>query len=299
MKRTQKAGLVVEAAIVLPLFVFALLMFIYFFQLMELQLKLQSVLNQTAEQTASYGYLLGRVLAVSQDKAEDMLEESGLFSEDGLLSVDDAGDWMMELLSTSLAEAAFKQIASRYIDAEDVSLLRIVNGWTGVDFSGSCLKDDASCVVVKARYYVRIPFVPELFSQIELSQSAVCRSFCGDRTYIPIGSEEDDAQADDLYYITPNGSVYHVSRECSYLKITVLSVDESKIADMRNNSGAKYYPCERCAKGKEISGLVYYTRGGSSYHAGSGCSSLTRTVQEVSKEMIEGLPPCSRCGRGE
>lgn len=284
---------------VLPLFVFAVLLFIYLFQLMELQLKMQSALNQTAEQTASYGYLLGRVFAVSQDKAEDMLEKSGLFSEDGLFSVDDTGDWIMELLSTSMAEPAFRQITSRYMDAEDVLLLRIVNGWEGVDFSGSCLQDDANCVVVKVKYYVRVPFVPELFSQIELSQSAVCRSFCGDRAHVVLDGEEEQEQEEGVYYLTPNGSVYHVSKECSYLKITVLTTDGTKIEDLRNSNGGKYYPCERCVKGEERNGLVYYTKNGSSYHAGSDCSSLKRTVQEASIEMIEGLPPCSRCGRGE
>lgn len=298
MKRTWKAVLTVEAAVVLPLFMFAVLALIYLFQVMELQLKLQSALNRTAEQTASYGYLLGRVLAVSEGKVEDWLEKSELFSEDGLLSVDDTGEWIIKLLSSSVAEPAFKQIAAHYMDISDPAVLRIVGGWDGVNFHSSCLKDEACCVVVRAKYSVRVPFVPEVISELELCQTAVCRLFCGDRAYIPVDRDEEELE-EGVYYMTPSGSVYHVSRECSYLKITVLNTDWTRIESMRNSSGGKYYPCERCVKGAAPAGQVYYTRSGSSYHATHFCSSLTRTVVEVSEEEIVGLPPCSRCGRGE
>ena len=66
------AVLTVEAAVALPLFLFTVLSFCYLFQVMEFQIKLQSALNQTAEQAASYGYLLGRVTAVTEQKAEEL-----------------------------------------------------------------------------------------------------------------------------------------------------------------------------------------------------------------------------------
>lgn len=298
MRRTWKAILTVEAAIVLPLFVFAVLAFVYLFQVMELQLKMQSALNRTAEQTASYGYLLDRALAVSEDKVEGLLEKSGLFSEGGLLSVDDAGEWMIKLLSSSVAEPALKQIAAHYIDIKDPAVLRIAEGWEGVDFHASCLKDEDGCVVVRVEYSVRVPFLPKALSEMEVCQSAICRLFCGDRTYIPADKDEEETE-EGVYYTTPSGSVYHVSKECSYLKMTVLSADRARIDELRNSSGGKYYPCERCVKGEVSAGQVYYTRSGSSYHVIRTCSSLTRTITKVSEEDIVGLPPCSRCGRGK
>lgn len=298
MKHRQRAVLTVEAAVVLPLFIFSVLAFVYLFQVMELQLKLQSALNRTAEQTASYGYLLGRVLAVTEDRAEDVLERSGLFSEEGLLSVDETGEWMMGLLSSAASGPVFGQITAQYIEEGDPAVLRIVNGWDGIDFSGSCLKDDKSCVVVKAAYRVKVPFVPSVLPEIEFCQSAVCRMFCGDRAYVPIDREGEEESEEAVYFVTPNGTVYHRSRNCSYLTITLLTTDCGGIANMRNSSGGKYYPCERCAKGVELSGQLYYTRSGSSYHMRENCSSLTRTIMEVSEEAVAGLPPCSRCGQG-
>ena len=75
-KREQNGIITIETALVLPLFLFAVLTFCYLFQVMEFQIKLQAALNQTAEQAASYGYLIGRVSSVTKQTAEDILEKA-------------------------------------------------------------------------------------------------------------------------------------------------------------------------------------------------------------------------------
>ena len=297
--RTQAGVLTVETALILPLFIFTVLAVCYLFQVMEFQLKLQSALNQTAEQTASYGYLLGRVAAVAEQKTEEILEKTGLFSETGLLSVDETGAWIVNLLSSSPSEVALKQIAARYMDTEDVRTLRVIGGWEGVSFAGSSIRDEERCVVVTAEYRIRIPFVTEVISKVLFRQSAVCRLHCGDRDYLPKQKDGTEETEGKVFLVTPNGSVYHMSRECRYLKITVLSAAVETMETKRNNSGAKYYPCRRCADGVKVSGTVYYTDGGSSYHVTQNCSSLKRTVLEKTEEEIAGLPPCSYCGNGQ
>ena len=72
--RTRSEGsLTAEAALVLPVFLFSVLSIVYLFQLMSLQMKVQAALNQTAEQIASYGYLLDIVSADTKKKAEKLL----------------------------------------------------------------------------------------------------------------------------------------------------------------------------------------------------------------------------------
>lgn len=292
------AVLTVEAAIVLPLFLFAVLSFCYLFQIMEFQIKLQAALNQTAEQAASYGYLLGRVTAVTEQKAEAILEKTGLFSEDGLISLDDAGAWAVRLLGFAPAELALKQMTEKNMEPDGNRNLRLVNGWDGVSFKGSCIRDEERCVVVVAEYSIRIPFVPELLSELALRQSAICHLHCGDRDYVPKQKPDESGDAEETeYYVTASGTVYHRSRECRYLNVSVLSVKTSLLDGLRNNSGGKYYPCTFCVHGKEVSDTVFYTRAGSSYHASRNCSSLTRTVLVKSEEEIAGLPPCSVCGQ--
>lgn len=299
-----RAVLTVEAAIVLPLFLFAVLSFCYLFQVMEFRIKMQAALNQTAEQVASYGYLLGRVTAVTEQKAEKLLEKSELFSDNGLIRLDDAGAWIVKLLGAMPAEQALKQMTEKNMEPDDGRMLRAVGGWDGVSLRGSCLRDEERCVVVTAEYRIRMPFVPEMVSELEMQQSAVCRLHCGDRDYIPKqkpeGGDETEAgeEADEAeYYVTPSGTVYHQSRECRYLKIVVRSTEKERLESLRNSSGGKYYPCRLCVHGKEAGRTVYYTSGGSSYHAAKSCSSLTRTVLVKSEDEINGLPPCSACGR--
>ena len=298
-KRGQSGIITIETALGLPLFLFTVLTFCYLFQVMEFQIKLQAALNQTAEQAASYGYLMGRVSAVTKQTAEDILEKAEVFSEAGLFSLDDAGEWVIRLLGTAPAEEALRKIAENYIDTEEVGMLRVVDGWDGISFAGSCLRDEERCVVVMVRYYISVPFVPAALSKIELSQTAVCRLHSGDREYIPVQKDENTEEDADVYFVTPNGSVYHCLRECRYLKIDVSDTQTDKIADLRNSDGGKYYPCRLCIKDAEVEGRIYYTKSGSSYHASKNCSSLTRTVLEKTKEEIAGLPPCSSCGRSE
>lgn len=292
--RTRSEGsLTAEAALVLPVFLFSVLSIVYLFQLMSLQMKVQAALNQTAEQIASYGYLLDRVSAVAEKKAEKLLESTELFSEDGLFSIDEAGAWVMKLLHYAGAESAAKQLAGRYIDTEDGAFLHVAAGWEGVSFRGSTLRDDTRCVVITAEYQVKIPFVPAAFPMLRVKQTAVCRSFSSDRDYIPKESSEEKSET--VYYMTPSGSVYHTTRECTYLKILAQSAAIEDMARMRNSSGGRYYPCKLCTEGLEVSGNVYYTSGGSSYHVTKNCSSLSRNVMEKTAEEIAGIPPCSRC----
>lgn len=295
----SRAVLAVEAALVLPIVLFVTLAFCYLFQVMEFQLKLQSALNRTAEQTASYGYLLGRVLSVTEHKAEELLEKTELFSNQGLVLPDDTGEQIIRLLGSEPAEKALKQLAAQYMEIQDVRMLRPAGGWEGISFEGSSIRDEERCVVVVAEYRIRIPFVPEPFWEMDFCQTAVCRLFCGDRDYVPEEKGNETEEGEQKYYVTPNGSVYHIRRNCRYLEISVFRTDREGIAGKRNLSGGKYYPCKLCAEGAETTEVLYYTKNGSSYHISKNCSSISRVVIQKSKEELAGMPPCSVCGQEE
>lgn len=105
-------------------------------------------------------------------------------------------------------------------------------------------------------------------------------------------SEED---LEDHVYIAETGTVYHLTMECSHLKLSVTSVDGSTVASLRNDSGGKYYPCERCPD--EDNGTLFITSFGTRYHADVNCSGLKRTVSILAlKEAVQqGYRGCSRC----
>ncbi len=95
--------------------------------------------------------------------------------------------------------------------------------------------------------------------------------------------------------VTETGSVYHLTESCSYLSLSVKEVSFDEVSDMRSSDGAKYYPCERCARGMHGS-TCYITGDGRRYHYRRDCSGLKRTWNWVEYENC-GLPPCSRCAK--
>jgi len=67
---------------------------------------------------------------------------------------------------------------------------------------------------------------------------------------------------------------------------------------LRNKGGAKYYPCEYCARGK-LGGIVYITSEGNRIHKNKTCPGIKRIVTTMKKTEAEarGLRPCERCGK--
>ena len=110
--------------------------------------------------------------------------------------------------------------------------------------------------------------------------------------------EGEDAEDNRIVFVTKTGQVYHTSNICSHIKISVREVDFSSVNHLRNKGGAKYYPCEYCARGK-LGGIVYITSEGNRVHKNKTCPGIKRTVTTMKKTEAEarGLRPCERCGK--
>ncbi|MBR1758327.1 MAG: hypothetical protein IJ744_06325 [Lachnospiraceae bacterium] len=130
------------------------------------------------------------------------------------------------------------------------------------------------------------------------SQQAQTRGFIGDDTFPGTpgntGHEHADGE-EDYVYVTDYGVVYHRTLACPHLNLTILAGSLSSIDGARNDSGGKYYPCEFCHPGTAGGGVYYYTTDGDRYHADYHCQALTRTIREVPLSQVS-LPPCSTCG---
>ena len=101
---------------------------------------------------------------------------------------------------------------------------------------------------------------------------------------------------EELVYKTPGGEVYHKSRDCTYLKLSVHMVSAAELPNCRNESGGKYDPCEYCVRKESPGRMVYIADYGVSYHNSRNCQGLKRTVMAVPLSHTEGLRCCSRCG---
>ncbi len=110
-------------------------------------------------------------------------------------------------------------------------------------------------------------------------------------------STTDTKEDEEYVYITESGTVYHRSRSCSHLKISIRVVNASEVSLSRNDYGQRYYPCEKCCRGQST-GLVFITDKGDKYHNSANCSGLKRTILTVRLSEVGGRGPCSLCGGG-
>lgn len=109
-----------------------------------------------------------------------------------------------------------------------------------------------------------------------------------------VGWREDSggSQGEDWVFVTPTQSVYHESRSCSHLRLSIKTIKSSEL----RNAGTSYAPCGHCTKGQEMGGTVYVTDEGDCFHYRMDCSGLKRTIYMIRKSQAGGKKPCSRCG---
>ncbi|MBE5906953.1 MAG: hypothetical protein E7277_09285 [Lachnospiraceae bacterium] len=107
-----------------------------------------------------------------------------------------------------------------------------------------------------------------------------------------------EREQDEFVYISKTGSVYHRSRSCYHLLVTIRSVNKDVVDTCRNRDGAKYYPCDYC--GRYAGNIVYITPEGNRYHSRKTCKNLLRFIRRVRLAEVEATHrPCKHCGGKE
>ncbi len=167
----------------------------------------------------------------------------------------------------------------------------IVGGIGGISFLGSDIDRETGTIVLNVSYSVRPPLLMMPGLRMRMKDRLSFQLWCG---YMADGGDTADGQnRKTVYYVTDNATVYHTSAQCSHLLLSISSASQDDLEHLRNSSGARYKPCEKCPPGGG-DGTVYVTEDGTKYHTSLGCSGLKRTIHEVTD--TGGLPPCSRCG---
>lgn len=94
-------------------------------------------------------------------------------------------------------------------------------------------------------------------------------------------------------YVTKTGTKYHLSEECTYLKVQINMADMTEIEFLRNASGEKYKECDMCRM--ENVKWIYFTKWGNRYHSNSSCTALRRTIYIIALSQVGNRTPCSKC----
>lgn len=194
-----------------------------------------------------------------------------------------------EMENSALAGVRGGQKVREYLSKRPgVEVIR--QGINGISMIGTAWNREDSMLTLRASYQVVLPPGLVWFHPIYITQTKTVRGFTGFGRKQSLSGE----QGEEVVYVTEYGTVYHRSLNCRHLKLSIRQASLTEVEGMRNESGGKYTPCERCWKGEGH--VIYVTSDGNRYHASLNCSGLVRGIRTVLISETGGMPPCSVCG---
>ena len=299
----------VEAALVLPVFLFFFINLSASLEMIRLYGNLEYALHGAGNEVCLYGSLLtepmkdlgstGHVGAEDSGSSSGSTGRTGPEGSSGAENPSGTGNTSGDIDSIlSMAEGtalSYTYIRYRMIDELGEGYLDsspLTSGKSGLNFYGSTLDDDILDIRLSCR-------AGTPFNIAGIRSFMMAGRFYGHlwNGYAVTGNASSESQ-EQIVYITENSEVYHLTTSCTHLRLSVRPVDYSAVGDERNGSGGNYYPCEICAKG-EIPETVYICSSGDRYHFSGECYTLTRSYTAVPiSEVADSRRPCSRCGGG-
>lgn len=269
---SKKGSLTLEASLLVPIFLFAIISLLSFTEILRVQMKINSSLQQTAKELSVYAY------AVKNNLQTDALNNSEEDSETGSFLSGIA------ISETYVRSRMIKDISKEYLQASPVK------GSGNLSFAESKFMEKDR-IELRCVYPVTPFFALSDKAGFLTESTAVVRAFTGyDNTSNCANSEKEK-----YVYITETGRAYHQSRNCHYLDLSIQQTDRNQISILRNASGGRYDACPLCAK-SGIGNIVYITDYGDCYHYDLLCSGLKRTIQAVPISEVGTRTPCSKCG---
>lgn len=266
-------SITVEASIVLPIFLFAMISVIYLFNIMYIQSVLQIQLENTAA-------IVNASTCVTSEADISLTDNESSFLEKVI--VDTAGAFLFE---TMFMDEELKDFLDNTL---------IVDGSNGLTFIGSKITNLDEPHDVVLRYSVALPFISPDVLTINMEQHCYFKPFNGKEL------RQNIYLFDRSVYIAHNGTVFHSNASCSYLERLTFCVSLA-IAKDKNPS---ITPCTRCYINTDIllapipdqRNYIYVTEEYDVYHKLQYCSHVERNVQVISyTEAMEKYTPCSRC----
>lgn len=260
IRKRQQGSMTVEAAFIVPFFLLAWMNLLSIINIYGIQSNMSQAMHATAKEMAvlEHGYE----------------EATGKNAEGNVL------DYVYA------AERVYNRAGKDYLNNS-----QIVGGIYGINwFTSKIMEDD--CIDLRATYMVKPMSGLMGFNKFCMYNRVKARAWTGyDNTKVV-----NNGRDEQIVYITPEGSAYHTSKSCSYLKLSIRGVAMENVDNLRNSGGAKYYACDEC--GSSCSGIVYITDYGTCYHSTLGCSKLKRTIEAVtlSEAVSRGRYQCSKCG---
>lgn len=282
-RRTVKGSFTVEAALCVPSAFLVLFMVMQLFVFQHVQREMQTAMNRVIRDLSRYGTVYSQLSSMSSEEADDIIAKIGADSAIARI----AGDAYIGYL-----------LRREIRDADWIGWIH--GGVSGVSTSGSCLFDEDGKLLITVSYrFSPVSSIPVLGS-MPVVQRVAAGSFYGRDRVVRQSDSDEEEEEEEKVFVAENGTVYHRSSTCSYLKLSVRQIETDEIASARNKDGEKYRPCEFCG-GNGNGGTVFITDYGNRYHTSLTCGELKRTVRSVTLTEAEEseLRACKKCGNKE
>ena len=255
--RQMTGSMTVEAALVLPIFLFFFLHLSGVTEMLRLHGKVAASLWNTGNQIALYG--------------NTVFEEA-----EGL------PDW-------SLSYLFVKGQMTTYLGNEYLEDSPLIYGANGLNYLRSDYMDADKCVDIVVTYRVAPPASIFPFMYHRMGSRYYARCWTG----YDVSGENGTCR---YVYISSQGELWHDTPDCSYIFHKVESISADKIIHVKNDDGKKYKLCEFC-KDEPRKEQVYFTGMGERYHLIRNCSAIYKDVRAVEWYAGFPYRPCSRCVR--
>lgn len=253
--KSLTASMTVEAALVLPIFVFfavALLLPLHWF---DRQRKVQAETEYFCEKFSQYSYI--------RECLGDEIPEEMLGIETDEFSGAAAGVWLGGRIGKLADEVRIKR---------------------------SDVPDENGDICFEAEYREKIPYFSAVRSKIYVQAAAKRRCWVGLRGKLKVEEEGNNGDTgEQMVYVGAGMGRYHLSRNCHYIS------NEYESVRVKQLEGKRIPPCSVCAKDCQENDVVYVTVSGEHYHKTKSCRSMISYVREVPLSEVRHLGACSYC----
>jgi hypothetical protein len=265
-----KASMTVEAAVVLPLFIFFFVNLSCAVEMLRLHGTLQAALTNTGNKMSVYGCVLTEV--TDKKSNNSILQEIGDLSFSYLY----------------VKNAVIDYAGKEYLDSSP-----LLFGADGLQFVESEIFTSDDTFEITMTYAVA-PWI----DYVQIKPFRMANKYYGHIwNGYDLSGQSASGEKTKTVYITENASVYHENRNCTHLKLNIREVNILQISDERNSYGNKYTLCEKCGKGAAPA-ILYIGSEGDKYHYTKDCPGIIRTVYSMQKSEAAGkYRACSRCSK--
>lgn len=229
-------SLTVEAALVVPIFLFVMVGILFFFRILQVTQNTYGALAAT-----------GSRLSVEAEEEVSLWKAIGYFQG--------------KLLGESCSY--------------------IVGGKAGIRWEAL---EESEYIDLQIQYKCKLPVQLFQIKYIPIKQQVRIKKWTG---YHKENQEENGRM---WVYVTPTGEVYHTTRRCSHLQLSIFTMDKERAISQG------YTVCLSCKEEKDLYSYYYVTEDGERYHKSLSCSGLKRTIYMIKLSEVGNRRICERCG---